>query len=261
MWSLGHLYVKSDVYGFGVVLLEMLSGQRALDTNRPSGQQNLVEWAKSFLADRRKLARLMDPRLEGQYPSKGAVLAAQLTLKCLAGEPKSRPSMKEVVENLEQIEAMKSRSRQSREAASQPTTRSHGNSHSATPHRSPLRRGPDGASQAPGQLTSYYSPKVRWFCESDLTLTFVHQTNFLFMWFIVSLLLLLFFFSLFTMFIKGGSGELGDYLYSCWRKNVKLIGNCWKFLLSKLLGLCFVKMFLLTVPTLLIARYQWALFL
>ncbi|KAI4977352.1 hypothetical protein ZWY2020_057264 [Hordeum vulgare] len=57
----------------------------------------------------------MDSRLEGQYHARGAFRAAQLTLKCLAGEPKSRPSMKEVVEALEQIEAMKSKSK-SREA-------------------------------------------------------------------------------------------------------------------------------------------------
>ena len=137
--------MKSDVYGFGVVLLEMLSGQRALDMNRPSGQHNLVDWAKPFLADRRKLARLMDPRLEGQYPSKGALQAAQLTLKCIAGEPKSRPSMKEVVETLEQIEAMKSRSRQSREAASHHTTCGHGQAATAaTPHRSPRHARHDG---------------------------------------------------------------------------------------------------------------------
>ncbi|XP_008781318.2 probable serine/threonine-protein kinase PIX13 [Phoenix dactylifera] len=109
----GHLYVKSDVYGFGVVLLEMLSGQRAYDRSRPSKQHNLVDWGTPYLADRRRLARLMDPRLEGRYPSKGAFQAAQLTLKCLAGDPKSRPSMKEVLETLEQIEAMKGRSRES----------------------------------------------------------------------------------------------------------------------------------------------------
>ncbi|KAJ1690429.1 hypothetical protein LUZ63_014584 [Rhynchospora breviuscula] len=114
----GHLYVKSDVYGFGVVLLEMLSGQRALDPNRPSDQLSLVDWAKPFLSDRRKLVRLMDPRLEGKYPSKAAVEAANLTLNCLASEPKNRPSMKEVVEKLEQIEGMKgARSRDIREAA------------------------------------------------------------------------------------------------------------------------------------------------
>ncbi|PKA60816.1 putative serine/threonine-protein kinase Cx32, chloroplastic [Apostasia shenzhenica] len=111
----GHLYVKSDVYGFGVVLLEMLSGQRALDPNRPSGQQNLVDWSKPYLADRKKLARLMDPRLGGQYPSKGALHAAQLTVRCLASEPKSRPAMKEVVETLEEIEAIKGRPREAKE--------------------------------------------------------------------------------------------------------------------------------------------------
>ncbi|RZR90893.1 hypothetical protein BHM03_00018895, partial [Ensete ventricosum] len=107
----GHLYVKSDVYGFGVVLLEMLSGQRALDANRPSNQHNLVAYARPLLADRRKLGRLMDRRLEGQYPSKGALQAAQLTLKCIANDPKNRPSMKEVVETLEQIEVTKGRSK------------------------------------------------------------------------------------------------------------------------------------------------------
>ncbi|KAL5199436.1 hypothetical protein ABZP36_020639 [Zizania latifolia] len=114
----GHLYVKSDVYGFGVVMLEMLSGQRALDPNRPNGQLSLVDWAKPYLADRRKLARLMDPRFEGQYNSKQALRAAQLTLNCLAGEPRSRPSMKEVLETLEQIETMKSRVRDTRVSGS-----------------------------------------------------------------------------------------------------------------------------------------------
>lgn len=114
----GHLYVKSDVYGFGVLMLEMLSGQRVLDRNRPNGQLNLVDWAKPHLADRRKLAGLMDHRLEGQYNPKQVLQAAQLTLKCLAGEPRSRPSMKEVVETLEQIELMKSRAREARGSGS-----------------------------------------------------------------------------------------------------------------------------------------------
>uniref|UniRef100_A0A7N2M1N4 non-specific serine/threonine protein kinase n=1 Tax=Quercus lobata TaxID=97700 RepID=A0A7N2M1N4_QUELO len=101
----GHLYVKSDVYGFGVVLLEMLTGKRAVDANRPSGQQNLVEWLKPSLSNKSKLKSIMDIRMEGQYSTEAALLAVQLTLKCLESEPKNRPAMKEVVETLERIEA------------------------------------------------------------------------------------------------------------------------------------------------------------
>lgn len=151
--------MKSDVYGFGVVLLEMLSGQRALDTNRPSGQHNLVDWAKPYLSDRRKLARLMDPRLEGQYPSKGVLHAAQLTLKCLASEPRNRPSMKEVVETLEQIEAIKSRSKDSTKDATAPRHASRRPAQSPVHHRSPLHPKHDGTGS--GVRVNHHSPKLR----------------------------------------------------------------------------------------------------
>ncbi|XP_044318202.1 probable serine/threonine-protein kinase PIX13 [Triticum aestivum] len=102
--STGHLYVKSDVYGFGVVLLEMLTVLRALDTARSAPQLNLVSWARPYLADCRRLPQLVDPHLEGQYTSRAALRAAQLTMSCLAGDPKDRPSMAEVVAALEKIE-------------------------------------------------------------------------------------------------------------------------------------------------------------
>ncbi|KAK4742265.1 hypothetical protein SAY87_000266 [Trapa incisa] len=102
--STGHLYVKSDVYAFGVVLVEMLTGLRALDQNRPSGRHNLVDWIKPVLSSRRKLKNIMDSHLEGRYPSKTVFQVAQLALKCLEPEPRSRPSMKDVLETLQQLE-------------------------------------------------------------------------------------------------------------------------------------------------------------
>ncbi|CAH8363693.1 unnamed protein product [Eruca vesicaria subsp. sativa] len=101
----GHLYVKSDNYGFGVVLAEILTGLHALDPTRPTGQHNLTDWIKPHISERRKLRRIMDPRLEGKYPFKSAFRVAQLALKCLEPEPKNRPSMTEVVETLELIVA------------------------------------------------------------------------------------------------------------------------------------------------------------
>ncbi|XP_066350113.1 probable serine/threonine-protein kinase PIX13 isoform X2 [Miscanthus floridulus] len=135
----GHLYVKSDVYGFGVVLLEMLTGLRALDTGRPAQQHNLVEWAKPYLADQRKLARLVDPRLEGQYPSKAALQAAQLTLRCLEGDPRSRPSMAEVVLALEEIEQLKVRPKGAPRDRDEATRSGHGRS--SRPRSGPGRAG------------------------------------------------------------------------------------------------------------------------
>lgn len=116
----GHLYVKSDVYGFGVVLLEILTAMRALDTKRPTGQQNLVEWVKPFLSNKKKLKGIMDGRIEGQYSPKAAVQAAALSLKCLENDPKQRPSMKEVVESLEAIEAIQVKTKRSNNNSHQP---------------------------------------------------------------------------------------------------------------------------------------------
>ena len=83
----------------------LLTGLRAHDLNRPAHQQNLVEWARPYLSGRGKLTSLMDQRLGGQYPPKAALQAAKLANKCLAGDPRSRPSMADVVDALEGIQA------------------------------------------------------------------------------------------------------------------------------------------------------------
>lgn len=101
--GVGHLSAKSDVYSFGVVLLELLSGRRAIDKNRPSGEHNLVEWAKPYLANKRRVFRILDNRLEGQYALEVAQKVANLAARCLSGDPKFRPSMDDVVKELEPL--------------------------------------------------------------------------------------------------------------------------------------------------------------
>ncbi|RVW44031.1 Serine/threonine-protein kinase RIPK [Vitis vinifera] len=74
----GHLTAMSDVYSFGVVLLKLLTGRRSMDKTRPNREKNLAEWARPQLNDSRKLTRIMDPRVEGQYSEAGAQKAAAL---------------------------------------------------------------------------------------------------------------------------------------------------------------------------------------
>lgn len=95
---------RSDIYGFGVVLLEMLIGRKAMDKSRPSREHNLVEWARPILNHHKKLLRILDPRMEGQYSNKTAIKVANLAYLCLSQNPKGRPLMSQVVEILESVQ-------------------------------------------------------------------------------------------------------------------------------------------------------------
>ncbi|KAI8527305.1 hypothetical protein RHMOL_Rhmol12G0065500 [Rhododendron molle] len=109
----GRLTTKSDVYSFGVVLLELLTGRSAVDKSKLGVEQNLVDWAKPYLGDKRKVFRIMDTKLAGQYPQKAAYTASTLALQCLCVEPRLRPRIIDVLEMLEQVQAPKTASKNS----------------------------------------------------------------------------------------------------------------------------------------------------
>ncbi|RDY13494.1 Receptor-like cytoplasmic kinase 176, partial [Mucuna pruriens] len=109
----GHLTKKSDIYSFGVVLLELMSGKRAVDGNRPNGEQKLVEWAKPLLINKHKISQVMDARIEGQYSKREAKKVAHLAIQCLSTEQKARPNIYEVVRSLEHLHDSKDTQSQS----------------------------------------------------------------------------------------------------------------------------------------------------
>jgi len=93
----GQLTVKSDVYSFGVVFLELITGRRAIDSTQPHGVQNLVQWARPLFSDRRKHAKLVDPRLKGQFPMRGLYQALSVASMCIQEEAAARPHIRDVV--------------------------------------------------------------------------------------------------------------------------------------------------------------------
>lgn len=93
---------KSDVYPFGVVLLEVLSGTRAIDgTVIPDpGITDLAKWIQQHKTNR-TLAKVTDPRVFSQIHPQCLSYFASTISRALHNDPKKRPSMSEVVAQLE----------------------------------------------------------------------------------------------------------------------------------------------------------------
>lgn len=99
----GHVFPKSNVWSFGVLLLELLTGRKNMDALFPVEEQDLVAFSRSFLMEERKLYLIMDPELKGFYPTRHAKRVANLALECLQEDVVQRPTMREVVTVLRSV--------------------------------------------------------------------------------------------------------------------------------------------------------------
>ncbi|KAH1103179.1 hypothetical protein AAZX31_13G227000 [Glycine max] len=91
---------QSDVFSFGVVMLELLTGRKSYDKSLPRGEQFLVRWAVPQLHDIDALSKMVDPCLNGAYPMKSLSRFADIVSSCIQREPEFRPAMSEIVQDL-----------------------------------------------------------------------------------------------------------------------------------------------------------------
>ncbi|CAJ2635332.1 unnamed protein product [Trifolium pratense] len=91
---------KSDVYSFGVVLLEVLCARPAIDPSLPRDQVNLAQWG-IFCKDKGILEDIVDPSIKGQINPNSLRKFSETVDKCLQDDGCDRPSMGDVLWDLE----------------------------------------------------------------------------------------------------------------------------------------------------------------
>ncbi|KAK4374157.1 hypothetical protein RND71_004834 [Anisodus tanguticus] len=90
----GRVTTKVDVYAFGVVLMELVTGRKALDETMPDDRSHLVTWLRRVLVNKDNLRKAIDPTLDPDEETYESICkVAELAGHCTAREPFQRPDM------------------------------------------------------------------------------------------------------------------------------------------------------------------------
>ncbi|XP_062196798.1 probable receptor-like protein kinase At1g80640 [Phragmites australis] len=96
----GQLTEKSDVYAFGVVLLELLLGRKPVEMIGESHCQSIVSWAMPQITDRTKLPNIIDPVIRKTMDLRHLYQVAAVAVLCVQPEPSYRPLIADVLHSL-----------------------------------------------------------------------------------------------------------------------------------------------------------------
>ncbi|XP_027925064.1 probable LRR receptor-like serine/threonine-protein kinase At4g29180 [Vigna unguiculata] len=104
-YKLGGLTEKSDIYSFGIVLLELITGRPAIFKGNTI--MHILEWLRPEL-ERGELNKILDPRLQGKFGANSGWRALGIALQCSASTSIQRPTMSVVIAELKQCLTMES---------------------------------------------------------------------------------------------------------------------------------------------------------
>nr|XP_051194257.1 protein STRUBBELIG-RECEPTOR FAMILY 2-like isoform X4 [Lolium perenne] len=92
--------IKADIYSFGVILLVLLTGQKAFDSSRRQNEQFLVDWASPHLHNLDSLEGITDPRICGHMPPIAISALGNIILLCIKESPDLRPPIRVITDKL-----------------------------------------------------------------------------------------------------------------------------------------------------------------
>ncbi|KAL5548988.1 hypothetical protein UlMin_004219 [Ulmus minor] len=94
MW--GKVSQSCDVYSFGILLLELITGRKPIEKLPGGVKKTITEWVEPFIVQAR-FRDLVDPKLRGNYDEQQLKQAVNVAALCVQSDPERRPNMKEVV--------------------------------------------------------------------------------------------------------------------------------------------------------------------
>ncbi|KAK1408468.1 hypothetical protein QVD17_40266 [Tagetes erecta] len=121
---------KDDIYAFGVLLLELLTGKKPFDGLEPKEENSLVQWASSRLHDNDSLDEMVEPALRKTIPPKTLSRFSVLVSLCTQGDKGLRPTVSEIMESLTNMTEEYRRMRREADGDFDPYERSFRSTHS-----------------------------------------------------------------------------------------------------------------------------------
>ena len=104
-YTSNRLTEKSDVYGFGVSLMEVISCRPVISNIEDPEMNYIAKWMRTMVAQR-NIKNIVDPRLKEAYESNSVWKAVRLALACISENSSERPTMNQVVIELKECLAM-----------------------------------------------------------------------------------------------------------------------------------------------------------